>query len=130
MNSRHGCELRASKAKIRVPRSVSNGMTKTENGWAAEIQKLTPVLLSVETAPKLTANASDGTVGWRVFAKEKDVYIVAVNASGERASLTVAFPTPFGEATSILGDPCGPLDGRSLAVSFAPMEVKVIRLCR
>ncbi len=97
---------------------------------AAEIKQLVPVLLSIQSAPMPTVSGDTDAIGWRVYAKEKDVYLVAVNADRQPASVTAMFPDMFRKATSLLGNQPPELNGRSISLSFEPMEVKVLRLSR
>lgn len=111
---------------------------------AGEIKQQTPILLSIEPAPKFSGTDIPETVGWRLFQKDGATYLLVVNASRKAAAATWESPTAFGNAQAILKAPSHAnrpgasaaglsndgvqLAGRTVRVSLAPLEVLFVRL--
>lgn len=96
---------------------------------AREIRDLEPVLLSVEPAPQPeTVDDAAGQVAWRLYAHEGSLYLVTVNSGTGTASARFVFPRPVGRAETVLGDAPAVVDGRQVALEYAPLEVKILRL--
>ena len=95
---------------------------------AHEIRQFFPVLLSVESVPRLKRAECPESVAWRLYAKDGDAYLVAVNSDREAANATFVFPAPFASAHLALGTGGVTFSEGALRIAFGPLEVKVVRL--
>jgi hypothetical protein len=94
---------------------------------AAEIKRLIPVLLSVETPPVLEV-AAPAAVAWRGWRRGTDTYLLLVNSGSEPAEATITLPTTLTAVTGELGEGTGALDGRRLVLGLGPLEPRLLKL--
>ena len=95
---------------------------------AEPIKRLMPVLLSAEQCPQPVQVEASGPVAWRLYAKDGDTVVVAVNSADESATAALTFAGTIGGAESLLGQSPPVLDERTVRLTFAPLEPKVVRL--
>ena len=112
---------------------------------AGEIKQWTPILLSIDPAPKFGRVEVPDTVGWRLFAKDGATYLLAVNASQEPATARWKSPIVLHDARQLLESkqPAGmrpdsdapspgssnvQLEGQTIRLRLAPLAVAFVRL--
>jgi hypothetical protein len=95
---------------------------------AAEIARYFPVLLSVDRpAIAPTSVQAPASVGWRVWGKGVETYLLVVNGETTPTTVTLSFPSPttggaaeFGPAPKRRGD-------REFMLRLAPLEPALLR---
>ena len=114
------------KAKVREP---------FDERWAdvcrmaQEIAANIPVLLAAETTPEYQLNAPDD-VACRVWSKDGEVWLLAVNAGTETAQATVTWDRKFSTAEDVLPDQDGNVAvvDRVTTLGLPGLGVKLVRL--
>ena len=92
---------------------------------AFEVKKYERVLLSPEAAPAVSG-ATDA-VAVRTWRHEGRVYLLAVNCTAERQSVTLALPSPAKLVSSEFG-PVPKVDGTALRLDFPPIGYVMMQL--
>jgi hypothetical protein len=96
---------------------------------AQEIKDLAPVLLSVEPALQPTsAPGNKGPIAWRVYGHEGATYLATVNANTTPEQAEFRFPKAIRKVAALLGEAPAPSADGTLRLSYAPLEVKVLKL--
>ena len=97
---------------------------------ATEIKQMMPVLLSVDPTPPPKHVECPDSIAWRLYAKDGDVYLVAVNSDRSPAEASFVFATTFTGAKTVLGQIPAACSGSQVSLAFAPLEPKIVRLSR
>ena len=95
---------------------------------AGEIESMFPVLLSTDAPPKVQAVDAPEAIAWRTFTKGSDAYLAAVNVEREPAEASFTFALEPKAIAMQLGDEPTGVAGNSIKLTFAPLEVKVIKM--
>lgn len=111
------------------PLQPFEGRWRDVTAMAAEIKALIPVLLSADPVPAdVRADAPGAAVVWRLFAHQGSLYLVTVNTSREPATASFAFADAPTAAQTVLGQTPAGLNGTAVALTYAPIETKIVRL--
>ena len=96
---------------------------------AQEIKDLEPVLLSIDPAPQPDqVRDAEGSVAWRLYAREGKTYLVTVNSSTAARTASFRFPKAFRSSENVLGNSPATLSGQRVQLSYEPLEVKIVKL--
>ena len=94
----------------------------------AEIDRLVPVLLSVEDVPAIETDAG-AWLNWTVKKHEDTVYLIAVNNQPERHMATFHLPKRARKAVDVYTGREWPLpDRRQLDLQFEPLDAHIVAL--
>ena len=93
---------------------------------AEEVRQYIPVLLSVEDAPSVTGAPEPW--GLRVWRKNGDVWLLAVNAQDEPSEAELTLSEDFAAVTPAFGPPAAKTGARTLKVALAPNEPALYRI--
>lgn len=91
-----------------------------------DVRRLAPVLLSVETPPRLSGMDKDLTA--RAFLHGGRAYVVACNLTWKRRAATLTLEGAWRNPRTEVGAPAGLKDGGKLELDLPPIGVSVIRL--
>lgn len=111
---------------IQVPKRKDGTPFSFDKAWAdictvaEEVKQYIPVLLSVEDAPSVTGAPS--AWGLRVWRKDGETWLLAVNAQDTAASAELTLSKDFASATPAFGPAAEKTGPRTLKVSLAPNE--------
>ena len=111
---------------IQVPKRKDGTPFSFDKAWAdictvaEEVKQYIPVLLSVEDAPSVTG--APESWGLRVWRKDGETWLLAVNAQDTTASAELTLSEDFASATPAFGPAAEKTGQRTLKVSLAPNE--------
>ena len=117
---------------IQVPKRKDGTPFSFDKAWAdictvaEEVKQYIPVLLSVEDAPSVTGAPS--AWGLRVWRKDGETWLLAVNAQDTAASAELTLSEDFASATPAFGPAAEKTGKRTLKVSLAPNEPALYRV--
>ena len=95
---------------------------------AEEVRQFIPVLLSVEDAPSVTGAPEPW--GVRVWRKDGDVWLLAVNAQDEPSEAELTLGEEFARMEAAFGPPAVRTGAQTLRISLAPNEPAFYRLSK
>ncbi len=117
---------------IQVPKRKDGTPFSFDKAWAdictvaEEVKQYIPVLLSVEDAPSVTGAPS--AWGLRVWRKDGETWLLAVNAQDTAASVELTLSEDFASATPAFGPAAKKTGERTLKVSLSPNEPALYRV--
>ncbi len=117
---------------IQVPKRKDGTPFSFDKAWAdicvvaEEVKRYIPVLLSVEDAPSVTGAPKPW--GLRVWRKDGETWLLAVNAQDTAASAELTLSEDFASVTSAFGPAAEKTGKRTLKVALSPNEPALYRV--